>query len=295
RHGPCLGSTAASTQASRPALRRQFAGQTIAPSFAAAASVSSTRNEFCPSQRMRSPWPTPAAANALASRFERSSSCGEVSRTSRPKSASTTATCCGRVRRCSRNTSPNVKPCSASTARSLAHGADGHVRSGRQRVSCRRVSGVGVIDCDQHLFESRTLWSDYADPKRRDDALRIVDDSVGNAWLQCHGRRMVLADVTVPGETDEVGDRLQRALAGEPPAQPYDEALPAAHWQPAARLTELDRLGLDEAFLFPNYGLVWEHNLVDDLEATKTNMSAWNRWAVEVAGEGRGRLHTSPH
>ena len=157
------------------------------------------------------------------------------------------------------------------------------------------MSQVGVIDCDQHLFESRTLWSDYADPKRRDDALRIVDDSAGNAWLQWHGRRMVLADVTVPGETDEVGDRLQRALAGQPPERPYDEALPAAYWQPVARLAELDRLGLDEAFLFPNYGLVWEHNLVEDLEATKTNMGAWNRWAREVAGEGKGRLHPVAH
>ena len=58
---------------------------------------------------------------------------------------------------------------------------------------------------------------------------------------------------------------------------------------------QLDRLGLDEAFLFPNYGLVWEHNLVNDLEATKTNMGAWNRWAVEVAADGRGRLHPVAH
>ncbi len=157
------------------------------------------------------------------------------------------------------------------------------------------MSTTGVIDCDQHLFESRTLWADYADPNSRDQALQIVDDPAGNAWLEWHGRRMVLADVTVPGETDEVGARLQRALAGEPPARPYDEALPAAYWQPAARLTELDRLGLDQAFLFPNYGLVWEHNLVHDLEATKTNMGAWNRWAVEVAADGGGRLHPVAH
>jgi predicted TIM-barrel fold metal-dependent hydrolase len=157
------------------------------------------------------------------------------------------------------------------------------------------VSATGVIDCDQHLFESRTLWADYADPNRRDQALQIVDDASGNAWLEWQGRRMVLADVTVPGETDEVGARLQQALAGQPPARPYDEALPAAYWQPAARLAELDRLGLDEAFLFPNYGLVWEHNLVNDLEATKTNMGAWNRWALEVAADGGGRLHPVAH
>ena len=119
----------------------------------------------------------------------------------------------------------------------------------------------------------RTLWSDYADPNRRDQAMQIVDDPAGNAWLEWHGRRMVLADVTVPGETDEVGARLQRALAGEPPERLYDEALPAAYWQPAARLAELDRLGLDEHSRF-NYGLVWEHNLVDDLEATEDEHGA---------------------
>jgi len=155
------------------------------------------------------------------------------------------------------------------------------------------VSATGVIDCDQHLFESRTLWADYAAPSGRGQALCIVDDEVGNSWLTWQGRRIVLADVTVPGETEEVGARLQRALAGNPPEHRYDDALPLEYWQPAARLGELDRLGLDEAFLFPNYGLAWEHTLAGDLDATKTNMAAWNRWVLEVAAEGQGRLHAA--
>jgi predicted TIM-barrel fold metal-dependent hydrolase len=157
------------------------------------------------------------------------------------------------------------------------------------------VNTGGVIDCDQHLYESRTLWADYADPGDRDKAVQIVDDDAGNAWLSWQGQRMMPADVTIPGETDEVGARLQRARAGKAPEQPYDEILPAAYWQPAARLGELDRLGLDEAFLFPNYALVWEHVLIADLEATKVNMGAWNRWALEVAAEGKGRLHPVAH
>src|SRR5262245_45343028 len=281
------------TNASSSTLCRQLAGQNIAPSFAAAASVSSTRNEFCPSHRIRSPVPTPPSDRAFARRFVRSSRSAYVRRTSRPKSPSTAASRSGRLRCCSRSTSANVRPAGASTA-AVSH-ADSDVRSGPRRVSCRRVNTLGVIDCDQHLFESRTLWSDYADPKHREDALGIVDDPAGNAWLQWRGRRMVLADVTVPGETDEVGDRPRRVLFRSPPERPYDEALPAAYWQPSARLAELDRLGLDEAFLFPNYGLVWEHNLVDDLDATKSNMSAWNRWAVEVAAEGKERLHPVAH
>ncbi|MCU1458259.1 MAG: hypothetical protein JWL73_2351, partial [Actinomycetia bacterium] len=33
----------------------------------------------------------------------------------------------------------------------------------------------GVIDSDQHLYESRTMWADHIDPARREDALSIED------------------------------------------------------------------------------------------------------------------------
>jgi hypothetical protein len=36
-----------------------------------------------------------------------------------------------------------------------------------------------TIDVDQHLFESRTTWSEYIDPARRSDALSIADDDAG--------------------------------------------------------------------------------------------------------------------
>ena len=36
-----------------------------------------------------------------------------------------------------------------------------------------------TIDVDQHLFESRTTWSEYIDPAHRPDALSISDDEAG--------------------------------------------------------------------------------------------------------------------
>lgn len=154
---------------------------------------------------------------------------------------------------------------------------------------------VAVIDSDQHLFEPRTLWSDHVDPSIRDRALAIVDDEVGNAWLTWQGRRIVMADVTLPGQTTEVGQRLQRALAGEPPAHHYDEILPASYWDPGARIAALADLGVEETVLFPNYGLTWERTLEGDLPATLANMAAWNRWAIAVAADGRGVLHPVAH
>ncbi len=152
-----------------------------------------------------------------------------------------------------------------------------------------------ITDSDQHLFESRTTWRDHSAAADREHVLSIVDDAVGNPWLTWNGRRIVLADVTVPGEAQAVGDRLQRALAGEPPAARYDEILPRDYWEPAARVDTLDALGLDRTVVFPNYGLAWERELAGDLHATRVNMGAWNRWAVAVAQEGKGRLLPVAH
>jgi predicted TIM-barrel fold metal-dependent hydrolase len=54
-------------------------------------------------------------------------------------------------------------------------------------------------------------------------------------------------------------------------------------------------MGIDEAIVFPNYGLVWERTLSADRRALLANMAAWNRWCEAVAQEGRGRLHPVAH
>jgi predicted TIM-barrel fold metal-dependent hydrolase len=152
-----------------------------------------------------------------------------------------------------------------------------------------------VIDSDQHLFEPRDVWRRYADPGARDDALAIVDDAAGNAWLSWRGRRIGLADVQVPGDTEAIGARRERVRRGEPPLVRYDEALPRDYWDPVARLARMESLGVDEAVLFPNYGLAWERTLDASLPALCSNLTAWNRFAVDVARQGRGRLHPAAH
>jgi hypothetical protein len=141
-----------------------------------------------------------------------------------------------------------------------------------------------VIDVDQHLVESRALWTEYVDPADRDDALAIVDDEVGNPWLTWRGNRIGYAEVQTPGETDAIGERHARARRGEPPLVRYDDALPRDHWDPEARVARLHAMGVDEAVLFPNYGLLWERRLSGDRRALLANMRAWNRWCAVVAG-----------
>ena len=154
---------------------------------------------------------------------------------------------------------------------------------------------VPVIDSDQHLFEYRGLWREHIDPARRDDAIRFEDDALGHVRVTWRDRVLSVADVQTPGETDAIGERRRREREGSPPLARYDESLPRDYWDPAARREKLAALGVDEAVLFPNYGLVWERTLQADLTSLTANMAAWNRWCETVAQEGRGRLHPVAH
>jgi predicted TIM-barrel fold metal-dependent hydrolase len=152
-----------------------------------------------------------------------------------------------------------------------------------------------VIDSDQHLFEYRGLWEEHVEPSRRHEAIRFADDALGHVKLMWRDRVLGVADVSLPGETAAIGERRRREREGRPPLVRYDDALPRDYWEPAARLAKLAALGVDEAVLFPNYGLGIERTLSVDLAALTANLGAWNRWCGTVAAEGSGRLHPVAH
>lgn len=143
-----------------------------------------------------------------------------------------------------------------------------------------------VIDSDQHLVESRGFWHDHIDPVHRDDAIEFVDDDAGWTWLVWRGQRLGLAEAQTPGDTTTIGDRHQAALRGDPCPARWDDTLPRDHWEPAARRAALRAMHVDEAMLFPNFGLLWERRLGVDPAAQMANMAAWNRWCAIVAQEG---------
>jgi predicted TIM-barrel fold metal-dependent hydrolase len=152
-----------------------------------------------------------------------------------------------------------------------------------------------IIDSDQHLFESRTMWRDHIDPAHRDDALAIAEDELGYSWLTWRDQRLELADVQLPGDTTGLGRRRQRWRQKLAPEYRYEDMLPVHYWDPAARAEHLPAMGLDQAVVFPNFGLLWERRLSGTPDALKANMAAWNRWCGTVVTEGGGRLHPVAH
>lgn len=153
-----------------------------------------------------------------------------------------------------------------------------------------------MIDCDQHLVETPRLWLDHIDPAARDEALRIDRDDAGYWWLWWRGRRIYTVDPREPGDLDAVGRVRERVRSGLPPeddATPDD--WPDDAWDPAARVSKLGELGVDEAVVFPNFALFWEWPLRDAPAAQMANMGAWNRWCADVVVDSGGRLHPVGH
>jgi hypothetical protein len=132
---------------------------------------------------------------------------------------------------------------------------------------------VAIIDSDEHLYEPRSLWVDHIAPYRRADALALVDDELGYTWLAWRGQRLELADVHLPGDVDSCGRHRECRRRGQPPSYRYDDALPDAYWDPAARVSWLDAVGLQGAVCFPNFGLLWERRLSGSLPALTVNMA----------------------
>jgi predicted TIM-barrel fold metal-dependent hydrolase len=104
-----------------------------------------------------------------------------------------------------------------------------------------------------------------------------------------------MADVQVPGDTAAIGRRRQRCRQHLPSEYRYDEVLPSHYGDPAARARHLPVLGLDEAVVFPNFGLLWERRLSESPVALTANMAAWNRWCATVVIDSGGRLHPVAH
>jgi predicted TIM-barrel fold metal-dependent hydrolase len=153
-----------------------------------------------------------------------------------------------------------------------------------------------IVDGDGHLFEPATMWQDYSPAAHRQRALSIEPDAQGYPWMCLNGRSLgTFAQVSKPGEFGQGGMVRNALRAGLPYPGVHYSDMPDSYWQPAARKALLPEWGIDRCVLYPQSGFLWEHLLEDDLETSRVNMEAWNRWAVEVAQEGGGTLAPVGH
>jgi predicted TIM-barrel fold metal-dependent hydrolase len=152
-----------------------------------------------------------------------------------------------------------------------------------------------VLDIDQHIFETRSTWADHIEPKHRPDALAIEDDRSGWPWLTWRGQRLYPIEVQQPGRPGDIGQGRLAMAEGKPAPGRYEDLLPPEYAEASRRLDALERLGVEACVLFPNFGLLYEDLLKDDVGALCANLSAYNRWLAGQLEDGRGRLFGVAH
>src|SRR5207245_8241935 len=127
-------------------------------------------------------------------------------------------------------------------------------RRGSVPMADDRTHGYRIISADSHVNEPPDLWSTRVPAAMRDRAPRIERFEQGDAWV-------------IEGVADPITFGMN-ACAGLEPEQMsgwmrFDD-IRAGGYDPAVRLEELDRDGVDAEVLYPtprlNHGIVANHD-----------------------------------
>ncbi len=147
-----------------------------------------------------------------------------------------------------------------------------------------------VFDSDSHVVEPRELWEKYLDPEYRALGKHALwrEEGAHGSYLKVNGS--VFRDtmntniprhaIWRPGMTwDQVGqlDPNRRHPAAEGASNP------------AARLKDMDAMGIDQAFLYPTWFAEGFH-LVEDPDVAYALARAYNNWVADFCKAAPNRL-----
>jgi predicted TIM-barrel fold metal-dependent hydrolase len=152
--------------------------------------------------------------------------------------------------------------------------------------------GTITVDVDSHVYEPPQIWDRYVPDDARSlakSAFYHEVDSEGNRLTVVNGAtgrdlnrsRLVRQAIWKPGMTiDDIG-------ALDPDVH---VALTAGASDPAARVADMDAMGVDHAVVFPT--LFNEYlPLVENPQAAAVLTQAYNDWVWDFAAQTSGRVH----
>jgi predicted TIM-barrel fold metal-dependent hydrolase len=148
-----------------------------------------------------------------------------------------------------------------------------------------------IVDADAHHVEMPDLWLEHTEVSKQHLAMSFGRDELGYDCVFHQGRPIMECHLTLPGDRSTQGAFSERRRQGLPAPFSVLQEMPEHYWHPGARRDYLAEWGAEGTILFPNWELTWARLLRNDPESLKVNMEAWNRWAVTVSHEGRGRLY----
>ncbi|MEM7413173.1 MAG: amidohydrolase family protein [Myxococcota bacterium] len=157
-----------------------------------------------------------------------------------------------------------------------------------------------AFDCDNHYYEAQDAFTRHVPAQMQPRCVQ---------WADINGRKHHI-----------VGGQLARAVVNptwDPIAKPgamYEyfrgnphgrnplemlrdrEPLPAEYMDRDARVSVIERQGLEGVWLFPTLGVLYEELLKHDIEAVKALVLGFNRWIEDDWGcNYKGKIFTAPY
>ena len=138
-----------------------------------------------------------------------------------------------------------------------------------------------MIDCDSHVLEPADLWLNYLEKEFVDRAIRIEQqDGVEKLVI---GEQVVLEGVLAA-----LGGAHMNAAQLLAPGLRYEDGCPAASYDPAAKIAQMDEWGVTHTLLFPTICIL--PFPTEDQALANAYCRAYNNWIYDFAQECRGRV-----
>lgn len=145
--------------------------------------------------------------------------------------------------------------------------------------------GFRVVDADAHVIEPSDLWSRYMEPRFRDRAPRHLNLAFS---VVTDGVRINTPDRWDPEASADVVARRDKRMQAT-----FAEIFPEASargFDAPAQLVDMDVEGVDQAFLYPSFGLfVIASDEIDPAVASAV-ARAYNDWLADFSATDPARL-----
>ncbi|MGH7896279.1 MAG: amidohydrolase family protein, partial [Candidatus Binatia bacterium] len=138
-----------------------------------------------------------------------------------------------------------------------------------------------IVDADAHVYEPADVWQARVPQALRARAPKVVRGDEGEAWSFDDGARIRPIGLMAAAGTSYLGFR--------PSGLTYESIRPG-HYEPRARLRDMDADGIYAQLLYPSVCEEGARMFGDDRTLQLACVRAYNEWQLEFCAAGPGRL-----
>jgi predicted TIM-barrel fold metal-dependent hydrolase len=138
-----------------------------------------------------------------------------------------------------------------------------------------------IVDADAHVYEPPEVWQARMPARLRERAPKVLRTDEGDVWSFDDGARLRPVGLMAAAG--------QSYLDFRPSGLTY-EAIRPGHFEPAARLGDMDADGIHVQLLYPSVCEEGARMFGDERELQLACVRAYNEWLLEFCGAGQGRL-----